>query len=86
MNKLKLNSGRPFPKMSRLINSANKGSNRAFCENWYKRYEWLTESETKNKLFCWPCVLFSNNKGRNLNPWCEIGYDNLKEHKVCVWP
>jgi hypothetical protein len=78
------NNGRPTPKMSNLINinTGGKGSNtssRTFSENWYQKYAWLTGSETKNKLFCWSCLLFSNRKEKNQNPWCQAGYDNLKE-------
>lgn len=71
------NNGRPMPKMPHLINlSSGSKSNRGFSENWYQKYKWLTASTTKNKLFCWACVLFSNQKGK---PWCDTGYDNLKE-------
>jgi hypothetical protein len=39
------------------------------------------DSQVRNKLFCWYCVLFSVNK----NPYNSVGYDNLKEiHRALV--
>ncbi|KAJ3654966.1 hypothetical protein Zmor_014116 [Zophobas morio] len=54
----------------------NKGSrgNRGFNNNWYDKYNWLTGSEKRNKLYCWSCLLFSETKQ---SPWTS-GYDDLK--------
>lgn len=52
------NLNRPCPSLDNLVNST-KGSNRKFNLNWYEKCNWLTGSEIKNKLFCWPCLLFS---------------------------
>lgn len=76
------NNGRPTPNMVSLVNTAvgGKGSNRSFNVNWYQKYQWLTGSETRNKLFCWPCLLFSTNLvDDKQNPWSRGGYDNLKD-------
>lgn len=68
------NLNRPCPSLDNLVNST-KGSNRKFNLNWYEKCNWLTGSEIKNKLFCWPCLLFSRN---NKSPWNSTGTDNLK--------
>ena len=68
-------SGRPRPALDNLINHTNTG-NRKFCNTWYDKCEWLTGSESKNKLFCWPCLLFGN--ATKSSPWKSTGVDNLK--------
>lgn len=64
----------PRPAM-RNLTQTKSGHNRAFSRNLYNKYIWLTGSETRNKLFCWYCVLFAETK----NPFNSTGYDNLKE-------
>lgn len=64
----------PRPLMSNLI-QAKAGHSRAFSKTLYDKHLWLTGSETRNKLFCWYCLMFSKNK----NPYNSTGYDNLKE-------
>lgn len=66
--------GIPRPDMPKLI-QINAGHNRAFSKALYSKYIWLTGSETRNKLFCWYCILFANTK----NPYNSTGYNNLKE-------
>lgn len=64
----------PRPSMSNLVQRTTS-HNRAFSKTIYEKFVWLTGSETRNKLFCWYCLLFSEQK----SPFCSTGYDNLKE-------
>lgn len=64
----------PRPSMSNLVQRTTS-HNRAFSKTIYEKFIWLTGSETRNKLFCWYCLLFSDQK----SPFCSAGYDNLKE-------
>lgn len=66
---------RPCPAMSELINVNLNSANRKFSVTWFQKCVWLSGSEIKNKLYCWPCLLFSNN---NRSPWNSTGIDNLK--------
>lgn len=68
------NLNRPVPSLNNLVISG-KGSSRKFNTDWYKKCNWLTGSEMKNKLFCWPCLLFHRN---SKTPWNSTGTDNLK--------
>lgn len=66
----------PIPKPSMLnLVQGTTGNKRSFSIRIYEKYIWLTGSETRNKLFCWYCLLFSDQK----SPFCSPGYDNLKE-------
>lgn len=52
---------------------------RHFNVELYENVEWLTGCETKSKLFCWPCVLFSTDK----SVWNKAGFSDLNNlHKV----
>ncbi|KAJ8911209.1 hypothetical protein NQ315_004429 [Exocentrus adspersus] len=63
----------PRPPMNNLV-QIKSGHNRAFSKTLYDKHIWLTGSESRNKLFCWYCVLFA-----------EAGYDNFKEvHRVLI--
>ncbi|CAH0549730.1 unnamed protein product [Brassicogethes aeneus] len=64
----------PRPSMGNLIQSKS-GHNRSFVNTWYDKAVWITGSETRNKLFCWYCLLFSEKSG----PWTTVGYHNLKD-------
>lgn len=67
-----LQQGRPTPKFSFLQN--DKGKTRTFKSSWYDQHKWLCGSSTKENLFCWPCILLSNNKG----VWSYEGYSDMK--------
>nr|CAI5828860.1 unnamed protein product [Callosobruchus analis] len=54
---------------------AGKNQNRGFNINNYEKIKWLTASSTRNKLYCWNCVLFSNDKS---SVWGKTGYNNLQ--------
>lgn len=74
-DKLFISKLKPTPDMKNLINKNSSGSNRSFSQNWYNKYEWLTGSETKNKLYCWNCLLFNE---KSKTPWNYLGYSDLK--------
>lgn len=63
--------GKPRPSLITLMCSGNR-QNRGFNKDWYDKCEWLTGSSKQEKLFCWPCLLFSVNRILPL-PWivCE---------------
>jgi len=64
-----LQNGRPMP-ILRL-----KTVNRSFQEHWYVKKDWLCGSEALQKLFCWPCILFSPGTSRS---WTLNGYANMQ--------
>jgi hypothetical protein len=62
--------------MSNLVISKANSSNLGFCVSWYEKCKWITGSEIRNRLFCWPCLLFSEQRqGR----WNCTGFNNRKE-------
>jgi hypothetical protein len=67
---------RPTPSLNSLVNTNKNSSNRKFNSSWFGKCHWLTGSEIKSKLFCWPCLLFNDSKLKS--PWCTTGVDNLK--------
>nr|CAI5827286.1 unnamed protein product [Callosobruchus analis] len=54
---------------------AGKNQNRGFNINNYEKIKWLTASSTQNKLYCWNCILLSNDKS---SVWGKTGYNNLQ--------
>lgn len=47
------NNGRCTPNLLRLLQVNKNQSSRSFNTDWYKKVEWLTGSDLKNKLYCW---------------------------------
>lgn len=74
---LKIKSdGRPTPKLQlKQEKGGCTGFRRCFSEEAYVRTEWLAGSENKNKLFCWPCILFDR---ENTTTWVRSGFADLK--------
>ena len=64
---------RSKPKLEQLI-EINKHANRRFCVAKYEKYDWLTGSELKNRMYCWTCLLFSN---ECTGPWVKEGINSL---------
>lgn len=62
----------PRPDLSKILINQGKPS-RSFVNTWYDKCIWLTGSITLKKLFCWPCVLFSNRE----EVWSKCGYDEI---------
>jgi hypothetical protein len=40
------------------------------CISQYEKVDWVAGCETRNKLYCWPCLLFSN----KLEVWNKQGF------------
>lgn len=73
--------GRPKPPLPNLV-SEHKGKKdcyiRHFSISQYESVEWLTGCPDSNKLFCWPCLLFSREK----SSWNKHGFSDLNHLSV----
>ncbi|XP_032065573.1 zinc finger MYM-type protein 1-like isoform X2 [Thamnophis elegans] len=65
--------GRPTPKLKGLLQRHNQKT-RSFQTEWYTRKDWLCGCSVRNRLFCFPCLLFSTCG----NVWTQMGYCDLK--------
>ena len=68
--------GRPtpqLPSLSVLCKDRNREYTRHFCATNYVKHKWLTGCPNLNKLFCWPCLLFSNEN----TVWSKEGFSNI---------
>jgi len=67
--------GRPCPVIPNLT-SVHKDKKREYIRHFntlqYDNIIWLTGSSVLNKLYCWPCLLFSTENG----VWSKVGFDN----------
>lgn len=66
-----ITAGRPTPPLK--IVQQKKSCSRYFNSKCYQNYKWLTGCLHVNKMFCWPCLLFSIEK----NVWNNSGYADL---------
>ncbi|KAI5741180.1 hypothetical protein M8J76_011212 [Diaphorina citri] len=67
-------NGPPRPMLN--ISKIRKGrGNYTFQKQWYSDHTWLCGSAVKNKMYCWPCLLFANTK----NSWSNLhqGVDDI---------
>ncbi|XP_073973155.1 uncharacterized protein isoform X2 [Rhodnius prolixus] len=72
--KLEIIKCRPTPSLR--LNCAHKYKTaRNFHVRWYDKFKWLCGSAKKDKMYCWPCLLFSN--VRYHKNWNELGQNNL---------
>ena len=69
---------RPTPSLS--ITKNCKDYDRHFNVSHYERVQWLCGCPQRNKLFCWPCILFATEKGT----WCSSGFDNLSSLTTAI--
>ena len=70
-----LKKGKPISDLKNLHRtSERKKINRSFCKEWYTRQEWLCGCALRNRLFCYPCLLFSTSD----NVWTKPGFCDLK--------
>ncbi|XP_032067125.1 zinc finger MYM-type protein 1-like [Thamnophis elegans] len=65
--------GRPTPELKGLL-QRNRQITRCFQTEWYTRKGWLCGCSVRNRLFCFPCLLFSTCG----NVWTQMGYCDLK--------
>lgn len=92
-----IKNGRPLPKLpnlSTLYTDKNRSFTRHFTEANYEKTVWLTGCSNMNKLFCWPCLLFSTEKSVwssggfcDLNNLCKaVGkHEKSKAHITCFF-
>ncbi|XP_053550665.1 zinc finger MYM-type protein 1-like isoform X2 [Bombina bombina] len=67
-----INNGRPIPELKDLLQQ-QKNITRPFQTEWYQKKEWLCGCATNNRLYCFPCLLFSTTD----NVW-TTGFSDLK--------
>ncbi|XP_016661890.1 zinc finger MYM-type protein 1-like [Acyrthosiphon pisum] len=70
-HKLELKQKRPTPVLN--LDVMDGKTLRKFQFSWYSKYVWLTGSQTKNKLYCYFCLLFGGEK-----KWCDEGITGVK--------
>ncbi|KAL7634777.1 UNVERIFIED_CONTAM: hypothetical protein RMT77_015154 [Armadillidium vulgare] len=70
--KIIVKNKRPTPNLPNLRTEGKKFV-RHFQETLYEKNSWVAGSAVLNKLFCWPCLLFSSEK----SVWNEKGYNDL---------
>ena len=74
-----IKKGRSTPTKKNLTTKIKTCSRHFNADKTYKQYDWITVCEIKNKLFCWPCLLFVNESGA----WNKSGFGDLNNlHKV----
>lgn len=71
-------NGKPKPDLASL-KAQHTEKSRTYTRNFnsnnnYGKYIWLTGSRYLNKLFCWPCLLFSNDRN---SCWAATGFNSL---------
>ena len=59
----------------RLTSNLTIKKGRSFQKEWYCKKDWLCGSSALEKLFCWPCLLFSP----GTSPTCtRNGYNDMR--------
>jgi hypothetical protein len=78
-----VSNGKPCPELP-LLKTVHKTKTEVYTRHFstahYKSVDWLTGCEKRNKLFCWPCFLFSSES----NVWSRNGFDDLKHFSTAV--
>lgn len=81
-------SGRPTPRLniSQTSTSKSRTFKREFKEELYEKIPWLCGCEQTNKIFCFPCLLFSREKGDPAwvkNGVCDLAHlkQKIKKHE-----
>ena len=62
---------KPTPLLN--IHSKTKTYQRHFNKEIYGKFEWICGCAHLSKLFCWPCILFS----QEVNIWNKFGFSDL---------
>lgn len=71
-----IEKGRSTP--LRNLTKKSKNAVRHFHDSWYSDLQWLCGCSKMNKLYCWPCLLFSS----ETNAWNKEGLQNLDSFRV----
>ncbi|XP_053467751.1 uncharacterized protein LOC128599809 isoform X1 [Ictalurus furcatus] len=69
-----INNGRPTPELKDLLQTTGQKITRSFHTEWYTRKDWLCGCASRNRLFCFPCLLFTTSD----NVWTTTGFCDLK--------
>ncbi|XP_076034499.1 zinc finger MYM-type protein 1-like [Oratosquilla oratoria] len=69
-----IKNGRPTPELGELKQQRGTKYVRKFQTAWYSKKQWLCGCVTTNRLFCFPCLLFSEFSER---VWVNEGYCDL---------
>ncbi|XP_078506844.1 zinc finger MYM-type protein 1-like [Lissotriton helveticus] len=69
----RLGPDRPDLQLQQVTQDRGKSYNRTFSNTWYTKADWLTGCPSKNKLFCFPCLLFNGDF-----PWTREEVTDLK--------
>ena len=69
-----INNGRPTPELKGLLQTTGQKITRSFQTEWYARKDWLCGCPSKNRRYCFPCLLFSTCD----NVWTNMGYCDMK--------
>ena len=67
--KLTLQQNCPLPKLE------IRRHERLFRQEWYTKKDWMCGSESRQSLFCWPCLLFRPGTSPS---WTITGYKNMR--------
>lgn len=70
-----INNGRPTPTLQDL-KSKCKNNFRYFNPSYYNTNKWLSGCQKTQKLYCWPCILFSHES----NTWSKYGCSDLNNY------
>lgn len=73
-------NGRPTPQLEIVCNSTSRGKSyiRKFNSNIYEKYSWLCGCKIKNRVFCFPCILFGGDLHWTVNGMCDLVHLNTK--------
>ncbi|XP_039441122.1 GDNF-inducible zinc finger protein 1 isoform X3 [Culex pipiens pallens] len=71
----------PLPLLAKECRYKGKAFTRRFKSENYMRYNWLSGCELENKLFCWPCFVFSSDPS---DTWGYKGFDGLSNFSNSV--
>ncbi|XP_032822781.2 uncharacterized protein LOC116949509 [Petromyzon marinus] len=63
-----------MPELKDLLQTKGQKITWSFQREWYQRKDWLCGCATKNRLYCFPCLLFSTAD----NVWTNVGFCDLK--------
>ena len=69
-----INKGRPIQELRGLLQNTGQKITRSFQTEWYTRRDWLCGCPARNRIFCFPCLLFSTCD----SVWTQMGYCDMK--------
>ncbi|XP_078533623.1 zinc finger MYM-type protein 1-like [Lissotriton helveticus] len=69
----RLGPHQPDLQLQQVTKDRGKCYNRTFSKTWYTKADWLTGCPSKNRLFCFPCLLFNGDF-----TWTKEGVLDLK--------